>query len=68
MMYWKLKAVVNIGDIYVSVNMGEIDTVLLTSRLARENVDKVFGFRPLGLCEQFIHWLDLYMSLDNHDF
>lgn len=40
MMYWKLKAVVNIGDIYASVNMGEIDTVLLTSRLARENVDK----------------------------
>lgn len=48
MMYWKLKAVVNIGDIYASVNMGEIDTVLFTSRLARENVDKVFGFRPWG--------------------
>lgn len=37
-------------------------------KACREKIDKVFGFRPLGLYEQFTHWLDLCMSLDSHDF
>lgn len=36
MMYWKFKAIVNIGDIYMCVNKGEIDTVLLMSKLAEK--------------------------------
>lgn len=35
MMYWKFKAIVNIGDIYMCVNKGEIDTILM-SKLAEK--------------------------------